>query len=147
MEAMEQTPATRLRVGEVARRSGVNLQTLRYYERRGLLPAPPRTEAGYRAYPPQAVDRVRLIKRAQGLGFTLQEIGELLALRAAPGTCCADVRRRAEAKLQVIDEKIRTLEAMRGALGRLIAECAGQEGPASECPILEALEGEEGARS
>ncbi|MDQ7006447.1 MAG: heavy metal-responsive transcriptional regulator [Acidobacteriota bacterium] len=139
---MEPTRPTWLRVGEVARRAGVHLQTLRYYERRGLLPAPPRTEAGYRAYPPGAVDRVRLIKRAQGLGFTLQEIGELLALRAAPGACCADVRRRAEAKLQVIDEKIRTLEAMRSALGGLIAACADQEGPASECPILDAMEPE-----
>ncbi len=139
---MEQHSRSWLRVGQVARRSGVNLQTLRYYERRGLLPAPPRTEAGYRAYPPQAVDRVRLIKRAQSLGFTLQEIGDLLELRAAPGTCCADVRRRAETKLQIIEEKIRSLEAMRRALGRLIAECSGQRAPVSECPILEALEGE-----
>lgn len=130
-----------LRAGEVARRAGVNRQTIRYYERRGLLPAPPRTRSNYRAYPADAVLRVRFIQRAQELGFTLEEIRELLSLRAAPRARCADVRRRAEAKVRDIDRRIRTLEVMRGALARLITECSGS-GPVTECPILEALDSE-----
>jgi MerR family transcriptional regulator, copper efflux regulator len=130
---------TGLKVGEVARQAGVNLQTIHYYERRGLLPKPPRTGSNYRAYPGDTVLRVRFIKRAQELGFTLKEIEELLSLRAAPGTRCADVRQRAEVKVQDIDDKVRSLQAMRKALTRLIGECSGS-GPVSQCPILEALD-------
>jgi len=132
---------TGLKVGEVAKQAGVNLQTIHYYERRGLLPKPPRTGSNYRAYPEDAVLRVRFIKRAQELGFTLKEIKELLSLRAAPRTRCADVRERAEAKVQDIDGKVRTLQAMRKALTKLIGECSGS-GPVSQCPILEALDSE-----
>jgi MerR family mercuric resistance operon transcriptional regulator len=132
---------TGLKVGEVAKQAGVNLQTIHYYERRGLLPKPPRTGSNYRAYPEDAVLRVRFIKRAQDLGFTLKEIKELLSLRAAPRTRCADVRKRAEAKVQDIDGKVRTLHAMRKALTKLIGECSGS-GPVSQCPILEALDSE-----
>ena len=128
-----------LKIGEVARQAGVNLQTNHYYERRGLLPKPPRTQSNYRAYPEDAVLRVRFIKCAQELGFTLKEIKELLSLRAAPRTRCADVRNRAEAKVQGIDDKVRTLQAMRRALTRLIGECSGK-GPVTQCPILEALD-------
>ena len=131
-----------LKVGEVAKQAGVNLQTIHYYERRGLLPKPPRTGSNYRAYPTDAVLRVRFIKRAQELGFTLKEIKELLSLRAAPRTRCSDVRRRAEAKVQDIDEKVRTLQAMRRALTKLIGECSGI-GPVTECPIVEALDSED----
>lgn len=131
-----------LKVGEVAKQAGVNLQTIHYYERRGLLPKPPRTGSNYRAYPTDAVLRVRFIKRAQELGFTLKEIKELLSLRAAPRTRCSDVRRRAEAKVQDIDEKVRTLQAMRRALTKLIGECSGS-GPVTECPIVEALDSED----
>ena len=130
-----------LKVGEVAKQAGVNLQTIHYYERRGLLPKPPRTGSNYRAYPEDAVLRVRFIKRAQELGFTLKEIKELLSLRAAPRTRCADVRERAEAKVQDIDRKVGTLQAMRKALNKLIGECSGS-GPVSQCPILEALDSE-----
>jgi MerR family mercuric resistance operon transcriptional regulator len=128
-----------LKVGEVARQAGVNLQTIRYYERRGLLARPPRTESNYRAYPQDTVLRVRFIKRAQELGFTLKEIKELLSLRAAPRTRCADVRKRAHAKVQDIDDRVRALQGMRRALTRLIDECSGS-GPVTECPILDALE-------
>ena len=131
-----------LKVGEVAKQAGVNLQTIHYYERRGLLPRPPRTESNYRAYPGDAVLRVRFIKRAQDLGFTLKEIKELLSLRAAPRTRCSDVRHRAEAKVQDIDDKVRTLQAMRKALTKLIGECSGK-GPVTQCPILEALDSED----
>lgn len=136
---------TGLKVGEVAKQAGVNLQTIHYYERRGLLPRPPRTESNYRAYPAEAVLRVRFVKRAQELGFTLKEIKELLSLRAAPRTRCDDVRERAEAKVQDINAKVRTLQAMRKALTMLIGECSGT-GPVSQCPILEALDSEDEER-
>ena len=133
---------TGLKVGEVARQAGVNLQTIHYYERRGLLPKPPRTGTNYRAYPEDAVLRVRFIKRAQEIGFTLKEIKQLLSLRAAPRSRCADVRERAESKVQDIDDKVRTLQAMRKALTKLIGECSGK-GLVTQCPILEALDSEE----
>ena len=130
-----------LKIGEVARRAGVNLQTIHYYERRGLLPEPPRTPSNYRLYPEDTVRRVRFVKRAQELGFTLKEIEELLALRASPRSRCAGVRKRAQAKVEDIDGKIRALQGMRKALNGLIAECSGK-GPVSECPILDALDPE-----
>lgn len=130
-----------LKIGEVARRATVNLQTIHYYEREGLLPKPPRTASNYRVYTEDAVRRVRFIKRAQELGFALRDIKELLSLRAAPRSCCADVRQQAQAKLQDIDEKIGTLQRMRKALTRLIGECSGK-GRITECPILEALDSE-----
>lgn len=133
---------TGLKVGEVAKQAGVNLQTIHYYERRGLLPKPPRTGSNYRAYPEDAVLRVRFVKRAQELGFTLKEIKELLSLRAAPRTRCADVRQRAQTKVQDIDDKVRTLQAMRKALTKLIGECSGK-GAVTQCPILEALDSED----
>lgn len=128
-----------LRIGEVARLAGVNLQTIHYYERRGLLPRAPRTASNYRCFSGETVRRVRFIKRAQELGFTLREIQELLALRARPGARCAGVLDRAEAKKRDIEGKIRTLQAMRRALSGLIEECRGR-GRGSDCPILDALE-------
>ena len=132
----------RLTTGKLAARGGVNLATIRYYERRGLLPKPPRRASGYRAFPPEAVRRVRFIKRAQAIGFTLEEIRELLSLRVERGTRCKDVRGRAEAKIADIDGKIRALRRMKRALGGLIAACAG-EAPIDACPILNALDGTE----
>src|SRR6266446_2812838 len=116
--------------GELAQQGRVNSETIRYYERRGLLPKPPRTPAGYRVFSSEAVRRVRFIKRAQGLGFSLKEIRELLRLRVDPRRSCGDVRARAEAKLADIDEKIRGLHAMKKTLGRFIAACSGR-GPVS----------------
>lgn len=131
-----------LKVGEVAKRATVNLQTIHFYERVGLLPRPPRTASNYRVYSGDAVRRVQFIKRAQELGFALKDIKELLSLRATPGTRCADVRQRAQAKLQDIDEKIATLQRMRKALTKLIGECEGRK-PITACPILEALDSED----
>ncbi len=131
-----------LRVGEVARRAAVNLQTIHFYEREGLLPQPPRTASNYRMYSDEAVRRVRFIKRAQELGFGLKDIKELLSLRATPGTRCADVRQQAVAKLRDINAKIGTLQRMRKALTKLIGECAGRR-PVTACPILEALDAED----
>src|SRR5256712_12252132 len=95
-----------LRTSDVAKQGGVNLETIRYYERRGLLPKPPRTPAGYRAFGADAVRRLRFIRHAQELGFSLREVKELLALRVDTRTSCADVRKRAEAKLADIDQKL-----------------------------------------
>lgn len=131
-----------LTIGEVARLAQVNIETLRYYERRGLLLKPSRSPSNYRLYPREAVRRVRFIKQAQELGFTLKEIQELLSLRATPGAGCADVLERAELKIKAIDEKVHTLQAMRKALSALMGQCAGR-GPITECPILESLDMEE----
>ena len=128
--------------GGVARQGGVNTETIRYYERRGLLPKAARLASGHRAFEPDAVRRLRFVKRAQALGFSLKEIKELLSLRASPRARCADVRQRAEGKIAEIDAKIRSLRAMRKALVRLTAACVGA-GPVSDCPILESLDFEE----
>jgi len=130
-----------LKVGEVAQRAAVNLQTVRYYERQGLLPKPPRSASNYRLYSEDAVRRVRFVKRAQELGFTLKEVKELLSLRATPRARCADIYKRAEAKIQDIDEKVCMLRAMRKALSSLMSECIGRS-PVSKCPILGALDSE-----
>src|SRR5712692_1093899 len=123
---------------QLAKRGGVNLETIRYYERTGLLPKPPRSGAGYRQFLPESVRRVQFIKRAQELGFSLKEIKELLALRIAPGSTRADVRKRAEAKIADIEGKVQHLRAMKKTLVQLSETCCGS-GPASECPILESL--------
>ena len=102
-----------LKIGEVAERSGVNLQTILYYERQKLLPEPPRLPSGYRMFPEQTVHRVRFIKRAQELGFSLAEILDLLSIQVDPKKECSDVKRLAKAKIADIEEKIRTLEAMK----------------------------------
>ncbi|MCZ2075915.1 MAG: MerR family DNA-binding protein [Bryobacterales bacterium] len=130
---------THIRIGELADQSQVNLQTIRYYEREGLLPKPPRLASGYRVFSPDAVRRVRFIKRAQELGFSLKEIKELLSIRVDPRRDCSDVQRLAKAKLADIDQKIRTLRAMKEVLSRLATVCPGR-GPSTECPILESFE-------
>jgi MerR family mercuric resistance operon transcriptional regulator len=130
---------TGLTIGELGARAGVNIETLRYYERRGLLSPPARTNSNYRAYSDDTVRVVRFIKRAQELGFSLNEIKELLSLRAAPAAQCCDVRERAEQKIREIEQKIRSLQAMREALAVLTSECPG-ETPITECPILEAID-------
>jgi MerR family mercuric resistance operon transcriptional regulator len=131
-----------LRIGDVAERAGVNLQTIRYYEREGLLP-PPRLASGYRVFSDSAVRQVRFIKRAQELGFSLAEIRDLLSLRASAGAGAQDMRRRARAKIIDIEDKIRSLQAMKEALATLAERCPGC-GPLSDCPILDALD-EQGA--
>ena len=128
-----------LKIGDVAERGGVNLQTIRYYERERLLPEPPRLASGYRMFPESAVRRVRFIKRAQELGFSLAEIRDLLSLRENADAGAQDMRERAKAKVADIDEKIRTLRAMKDALNALAESCPGC-GPLNECPILDALD-------
>lgn len=132
-----------LKIGEVAERGGVNVQTIRYYEREKLLPAPPRLPSGYRAFPEQAVRRVRFIQHAQTLGFSLAEIHELLSLQVDPNKECSDVKRLAQAKIATIEEKIRALQAMRRVLNELAQACPGR-GSSHECPILESIATEAG---
>ncbi len=128
-----------LRTGQVAARAGVNIQTLRFYERRGLLKVPKRRPSGYREYPVDAVRRIRFIKHAQELGFTLREIEELLRLRDDQRASCSEVQASAQAKIAQMEQKIRHLRAIKRALDVLVRSCT-RDGATRECPILEALD-------
>lgn len=130
-----------LTIGHLAKQAGVNLETIRYYERRGLLPRPPRSASGYRLFPAEAVCRLRFIRRAQELGFSLGEIRELLSLRLSRTTSSADIRARADAKIADIEAKIKNLESMKKTLRQLTRGCDGRV-PVAECPILESLDRE-----
>lgn len=132
-----------LLIGEVAAQAGVNVQTLRYYEKRGILGRPQRTRAGYRKYPAETVRIIRFIKRAQELGFTLEEVEDLLRLRKVKGADKLKVRDVAAAKIKEIAEKLRRLQAMTSALEELVNTCTCQLGVVP-CPILEALEDSDG---
>ena len=128
-----------LTIGQVARDSGVGIETIRFYEREGLLDEPSRRESGYRQYQQDAVARLRFIRRSKELGFSLKEIRELLALRIDPETTCADVRKKAKTKIADVEVKIQGLQRIKDALTQLTKICTGR-GPISACPILEALE-------
>ncbi len=125
-------------IGQLAKKAAVNLETIRYYERRGLVPDPPRNKRGHRIYSREALKRIKFIKRSQTLGFSLKEISELLSLRVEPGTTCGDIKIRVEAKIVDIEKKITDLEKMRMALMRMSDKCMDKE-PVGQCPILEAL--------
>ncbi|MBW8040247.1 MAG: MerR family transcriptional regulator [Planctomycetes bacterium] len=131
-----------LSIGQVALQTGVGVETVRFYERRGLLEKPPRKESGYRQYPPEAILRLRFIKKAKEVGFSLKEIKELLWLRLDATATCEDVKSRAEAKMLDIEQKIQGLQKMKQALTDLTAACS-EGGPVSECPILQMLEEKE----
>lgn len=133
----------RLTIGQVAKESGVNVETVRFYERRGLVAQPSRAGGGFRKYPREVVRRIRFIQSGKALGFTLKELEELLALRVNRSARCEDVRRRAEEKLQAIDAKLRELERMKLALEGLTAACRRKR-TTSVCPILDALDEREG---
>jgi len=128
-----------LTIGQVAKQAGVNIETVRYYERQGLIPDPPRRASGYRQYSADFVKRIQFIKRAQTLGFALKEISELLELRIEPDTACDEVRSRAEQKVTAIEQKIQTLERMKRVLDELIVACNHRE-LTNECPILTTLD-------
>jgi MerR family copper efflux transcriptional regulator len=133
---------TRLRIGELASRGGVNLETIRYYERDGLMSPPHRTSSGHRAYGSGDALRLRFIKRSQSLGFTLAEIKELLALNVTPKKPCFDVVTQIEAKALEVKAKIAHLQAIKSTLEKMKASCEGLCS-ASECPILESLASED----
>lgn len=128
-----------LTVGKIARRAGVNLQTVLYYERRRLLSPARRSDSGYRLYAPEAVQVIRFIKNAQALGFTLDEAAKLLRLRVNHRSQCESVKRQAQARLDMVHEKIAGLRAMERTLRRLLRTCAAR-GTTDSCPILESLE-------
>jgi MerR family mercuric resistance operon transcriptional regulator len=128
-----------LTIGQVAKQAGVNIETVRYYERQGLIPEPPRRTSGYRQYSSDFVKRIQFIKRAQALGFSLKEITELLDLRIEPHTACDEVRSRAEQKVAAIEKKIQTLERMKQVLDELIVAC-NHRALTSKCPILTTLD-------
>src|SRR5712671_926155 len=130
---------TTLRIGELANEGNVHLETIRYYEREGLMRPPQRTPSGHRAYAPDDVIRLRFIKRAQALGFTLTEIKELLALKVMPNQPCIDVVRQIEAKEIEVKSKILHLQAIQRTLRKMTASCEGRCS-VSECPILESLD-------
>lgn len=133
--------ASELTIGKLAKLVGVNIQTVRYYERRRLLSPTARKSSGYRLYGENALKRLRFIKNAQALGFTLHEIAELLALRVASTARCGDVQKRARAKLVQVESKVDALQALARALNSLIRACrVGQ--PTGHCPILMSLEEE-----
>jgi MerR family copper efflux transcriptional regulator len=131
-----------LSIGQVARRAGVGVETVRFYERAGLLEEPPRRASGYRQYSEQVVTRLRFIKRAQQLGFSLKEITELLLLRVDAQTSCDLVKQRTEAKIAQVERKLLELQRMRQALLQVHSLCTGQ-GPTGRCPMLDALDQQE----
>lgn len=129
--------ASELTIGRVAKLAGVNVETVRYYQRRGLLAEPDKPHMGYRRYPADIVKYIRFIKRAQALGFTLEEITELLRLEKA--RACAETRDLAAHKMRLIDQKLMGLTAMRKALAGLVQQCDRKQ-PAKGCPIIQVLE-------
>lgn len=128
-----------LTIGRLAQLGGVNLETIRYYERRGLLPKPARTAAGYRQFPPDSPRRLRFIKRAQELGFSLDEVRDLLTLGAAPRQNRSTIRARAAAKIGEINRKVAALNAMKRTLTDLVNQCE-RCGSSIDCPIVASLD-------
>ena len=129
-----------LTIGVAARQAGVGVETIRFYERQKLIERPPRPSgAGVRRYSPEIIARIRFIRQAQGLGFSLREIRELLALRADPAADCAKIREQALAKLHEVEFKMERLRQIEAALRKLIAACPGR-GEITACSILEAME-------
>jgi DNA-binding transcriptional MerR regulator len=125
-------------IGALAKEGGVNVQTVRYYERIGLVLPIRRSTAGYRIFDGEALARLRFIRRAKELGFTLKEIGELLSLTVHAKTDCESAKMSVMAKLEAIDEKISSLESVRRVLGELLEACK-QRKPTEDCPILKAF--------
>lgn len=128
-----------MRIGDLAQQSGVGVETVRFYEQKGLVAQPPRpASGGYRQYPSEAVRRIKFIRSAQQLGFSLNEVADLLDLEAGRTAECIDVRERAEVKRQQVQARIDNLGRIKSALDRLIDACPGK-GPARSCSILEAI--------
>ncbi len=133
-----------MRIGEVARAAGVGIDTVRFYEREGLIAEPARRPSGYRVYSSDVVLSLRFIRRAKELGFSLKEISELLRIHQGSASTADEVRELAEQKLDDLEERIRSLQRMRRALRKVMEACPGQ-GPATDCSILRSL-GREGDR-
>ena len=126
----------KLTIGRLAEQAGVNIETIRYYQRIGLIIEPPRPAQGYRAYPAGAVSRIRFIRRAQDLGFTLKEIADLLTLNDGD---CSEARTMAEQKHEVIEARVRDLRRIQDALDTMITACRKSEEECASCALIEAL--------
>ena len=131
-----------MKIGQLAKAAGVGTETIRFYEKTGLLEEPARRVSGYREYEQAAIHRLMFIRRAKELGFTLNEIKELLALRIARTASCGRVKRQAEVKIADIDSKLKTLRRMKSALQKLTTACDRGDRSTVDCPILESLEGD-----
>lgn len=129
---------TRFTIGKVAESAGVGVETIRFYERRGLIEQPTPVRTSFREYPQAAVNRIRFIKRAQELGFTLSEVAELLLLSDKSGATRKSVKDLAAKKLLLIREKLDDLRHMEATLAKLVDDCSGK-GPLHGCPIIEAI--------
>lgn len=127
-------------IKKIAQYAGVGIETIRFYEREELIPEPPRTPAGYRQYTPEAVSRLKFIKRAQALGFTLPEIKELLSLKASRCTRPEVIRNKAKKKIADIKFKIQNLQRIRETLEKITESCHRKNASLNECPILKAFE-------
>lgn len=128
-----------LTIGKLSRATGITVEAIRFYEKQGLIAAPDRTSAGYRQYPEETVRRVRFIQQAKDAGFTLKEVGELLTLKQSSRDTCAQVRKRAELKLDDVERRLAELGRVHDALSSLVTRC-GNNNDMGECPILDALE-------
>lgn len=129
----------KLSIGELAKKANINKETLRYYERKGLIPEPPRNDSGHRQYSEIEVKRTEFIKRTQSLGFSLKEIKDLLMLKIEPKTTCKNIQDIVKIKISDIDQKINDLMLIKKTLKKLANRCTGK-GPVGECPILDELE-------
>ncbi len=127
-----------LTIGTLAREGEVNIETIRFYERKGLIQKPPRNESGYRQFPIETLERIKFIRNAKELGFSLKEVSELLSLRLTPNTSCADVQKKAEEKIAEIEDKIKSLVKIKKALKNLTSAC-NRGAPVDECHFLEVL--------
>lgn len=127
-----------LRIGQIAKESGVGVETVRFYENEGLIETAARSASGYRQFPASTIAQVRFIQQAKKLGFSLQEISELIILQSAPDATCAEVKKTARAKIADIQEKIDSLEQIRNILKPLVNQCKS-DNPISDCPILNAF--------
>ncbi len=126
-------------IGQVSKLSGVGIEAIRFYEREGVIPKPPRTESGYRLYPADILRRLHFIKRAQELGFSLREISQLIAIRVTAKSNCGEVKRRAEKKLDEIEQKIKDLKKMQVTLKKVTEACIASR-PIEDCPILKSFD-------
>ncbi|HIB43072.1 MAG TPA: MerR family transcriptional regulator [Nitrospina sp.] len=131
----------KLKRGELAKKCGIHIATLRYYEKCRLLNPPPRSKAGYRLYSEKDITKIHFIKNAQKLGFSLKEISELIKLRVREGKTCDPVLKKTQNKLGAVEQKIKNLKSMRKVLKELINKC-NKDAPTSECPILDSFDSE-----
>lgn len=137
---MKKSPSlSTLSIGQVAKLAGVGIETIRFYEREGIIKEPPRRDSGYRMYDPEIIGRLRFIKRAQELGFSLKEIAEMLSLRVKPNQNCEWVKKKAESKLEEIGRKIADLKRMQKILTEVTEACVASK-PVADCPILLAFD-------